>query len=77
MDTEIPTAGFNRRLEPPMGLEPTPYALRMSEQADVSGAFGYRDSILFGARVRLRGMRDDDVPTLAKWEMDPGAWPGL
>jgi RimJ/RimL family protein N-acetyltransferase len=22
--------------------------------------------------VRLRGVRDDDVPTLARWEMDPG-----
>ena len=44
----------------------------MTELTDVSGAFGYGDSILVGERVRLRGVRDDDLPTLAKWEMDPG-----
>ena len=44
----------------------------MTELTDVPGAFGYGDSILVGDRVRLRGMRDDDLPTLAKWEMDPG-----
>jgi RimJ/RimL family protein N-acetyltransferase len=44
----------------------------MTELSDVSGAFGYGDSILVGERVRLRGARDDDLPTLAKWEMDPG-----
>ena len=44
----------------------------MTELTDVTGAFGYGDSILVGDRVRLRGMRDDDLPTLAKWEMDPG-----
>jgi RimJ/RimL family protein N-acetyltransferase len=44
----------------------------MTELTDVSGAFGYGDSILAGERVRLRGTRDDDLPTLAKWEMDPG-----
>jgi len=44
----------------------------MTELTDVSGAFGYGDSILTGERVRLRGVRDDDLPTLAKWEMDPG-----
>jgi hypothetical protein len=38
----------------------------------VSGAFGYGDSILVGERVRLHGVRDSDLPTLAKWEMDPG-----
>jgi RimJ/RimL family protein N-acetyltransferase len=43
----------------------------MSELTDVSGAFGYGDSILAGERVRLRGVRDDDLLTLAKWEMDP------
>jgi RimJ/RimL family protein N-acetyltransferase len=37
-----------------------------------SGAFGYCDSILVGERVRLRGVRDDDVPALARWEIDPG-----
>jgi RimJ/RimL family protein N-acetyltransferase len=44
----------------------------MSELADVPGAFGYGDSILAGERVRLRGVRDDDLPVLAEWEMDPG-----
>jgi RimJ/RimL family protein N-acetyltransferase len=44
----------------------------MSELTGVSGAFGYGDSILAGERVRLRGVRDDDLLTLAKWEMDPG-----
>jgi RimJ/RimL family protein N-acetyltransferase len=44
----------------------------MTEFSDVSGAFGYGDSILVGERVRLRGVRDDDLPTLARWEMDPG-----
>jgi hypothetical protein len=43
-----------------------------TELADVSGAFGYGDSILVGERVRLHGVRDDDLPALAKWEMDPG-----
>ena len=45
---------------------------RMTELTDVSAAFGYGDSILVGERVRLRGVRDEDLPTLAKWEMDPG-----
>jgi RimJ/RimL family protein N-acetyltransferase len=44
----------------------------MTELTDVSGAFGYGDSILVGERVRLRGVCDDDLPALAKWEMDPG-----
>ena len=44
----------------------------MTELTNASGAFGYGDSILVGERVRLRGVRDDDLPTLAKWEMDPG-----
>ena len=44
----------------------------MTELTDVSSAFGYGDSILLGERVRLRGVRDDDLPVLAKWEMDPG-----
>ena len=39
----------------------------MTELTDVSGAFGYGDSILVGERVRLRGVRDSDLPTLAKW----------
>ena len=44
----------------------------MTELTDASAAFGDGDSILAGERVRLRGVRDDDLPTLAKWEMDPG-----
>jgi RimJ/RimL family protein N-acetyltransferase len=44
----------------------------MTDLDDVSSAFGYGDSILAGERVRLRGVRDDDLATLAKWEMDPG-----
>src|SRR5580658_4179525 len=44
----------------------------MTGLTDVSDAFGYGDSILAGERVRLRGVRDDDVPALARWEMDPG-----
>jgi RimJ/RimL family protein N-acetyltransferase len=44
----------------------------MTEFTDDSGAFSYGDSILVGEQVRLRGVRDDDLPALARWEMDPG-----
>ena len=44
----------------------------MTGLTGVPGAFGYGDSILVGERVRLRGVRDDDLPALAGWEMDPG-----
>jgi RimJ/RimL family protein N-acetyltransferase len=44
----------------------------MTDLTDASRAFSYGDSIFVGERVRLRGVRDDDLPTLAKWEMDPG-----
>jgi hypothetical protein len=44
----------------------------MTQLTDVSSAFGYGDSILAGERVRLRGVRDDDLPVLATWEMDAG-----
>jgi RimJ/RimL family protein N-acetyltransferase len=44
----------------------------MTELTDAAGAFGYGDSLLVGERVRLRGVRDDDLPVLARWEMDPG-----
>ncbi len=37
---------------------------------NVESAFAYGDSILTGQRIRLRGLRDDDLPTLATWEMD-------
>ncbi|HEX3490750.1 MAG TPA: GNAT family protein [Streptosporangiaceae bacterium] len=44
----------------------------MTELSDVSSAFEYGDSVLVGQRVRLRGLRDDDLADLARWEMDPG-----
>lgn len=44
----------------------------MTTLTDVESAFAYGDSILVGERVRLRGLREDDLPTLAKWEMDAG-----
>jgi RimJ/RimL family protein N-acetyltransferase len=44
----------------------------MTEITDVSGAFAYGDSLLAGERVRLRGVREDEVATLARWEMDAG-----
>jgi RimJ/RimL family protein N-acetyltransferase len=44
----------------------------MTELIDVSSSLAYGDSILVGDRVRLRSVRDDDLPTLAKWEMDAG-----
>ncbi|HEX5293343.1 MAG TPA: GNAT family protein [Streptosporangiaceae bacterium] len=44
----------------------------MTELTGVSDAFGYGDSLLVGERVRLRGVREDDLPRLARWEMDPG-----
>ena len=34
----------------------------MAELNDGEGAFAYGDSILVGERVRLRGLRDDDLP---------------
>jgi RimJ/RimL family protein N-acetyltransferase len=45
---------------------------RMTELIDVESAFAYGDSVLVGQRVRLRGLREDDLQTLARWEMDPG-----
>ena len=44
----------------------------MTALTDVDSAFAYGDSILVGEQVRLRGLREDDLPTLARWEMDPG-----
>ena len=44
----------------------------MTELIDVASAFGYGDSILAGERVGLRGVLDDDLATLARWDMDPG-----
>jgi RimJ/RimL family protein N-acetyltransferase len=44
----------------------------MTELVDVASAFSYGDSILVGEKVRLRGVREDDLDALAKWEMDTG-----
>lgn len=44
----------------------------MAVLRDVEGAFAYGDMILLGEQVRLRGLRDDDLATLARWELDPG-----
>ncbi len=44
----------------------------MTEFTDVPSAFAYGDSLLAGERVRLRGVREDEVATLARWEMDAG-----
>lgn len=38
---------------------------------DHDAAFSYASGLLVGERVRLRGTRDDDLPTLAHWLMDP------
>jgi RimJ/RimL family protein N-acetyltransferase len=43
----------------------------MTELTDVRSAFEYGDSVLLGEHVRLRALREDDLPTLANWEMDP------
>lgn len=40
------------------------------ELNSVESAYG--ESILVGERVRLRGLRNEDLPILARWEMDPG-----
>jgi len=45
----------------------------MTELTDVSGAFGYGDSILVGERVRLRGVRDEDLPRSRSGRWIPGA----
>ncbi|MGH3412003.1 MAG: GNAT family N-acetyltransferase [Marmoricola sp.] len=44
----------------------------MTELTDVESAFAYGESLLVGERVRLRGVREDDLPQLARWEMDAG-----
>jgi hypothetical protein len=41
----------------------------MVDLRDVQSAFAYGDSVLAGERVRLRALRDDDLATLARWEM--------
>lgn len=44
----------------------------MADLSDTNSAFAYGDSLLNGERVRLRGVRDEDLSLLARWEMDPG-----
>ena len=44
----------------------------MTEFTDAPSAFSYGESILVGEQARLRGVRDDDLPALVRWEMDPG-----
>ena len=39
--------------------------------ADHDAAFSYARELLVGDLVRLRGTLDDDLPTLARWMMDP------
>ena len=43
----------------------------MTELRDQEDAFTYVDELLLGKRVRLRATRDDDLPALAAWLMDP------
>jgi RimJ/RimL family protein N-acetyltransferase len=44
----------------------------MTGITDVATAFAYGESLLAGERVRLRALTEEDLPTLARWEMDPG-----
>jgi len=43
----------------------------VTELTDVEKAFAYGELLLVSERVRLRGVRDEDLPRLARWEMDP------
>jgi RimJ/RimL family protein N-acetyltransferase len=43
----------------------------MTELREASDAFEYGDRLLIGTSVRLRGVREDDLPVLARWLMDP------
>jgi RimJ/RimL family protein N-acetyltransferase len=52
-------------------LRPVPgYGRRVLQDHDA--AFDYAGRLLVGDRVRLRGTREADLPTLAGWLMDPG-----
>lgn len=44
----------------------------MTDLRDHDDAFAYADALFTGERVRLRGTRDSDLPTIAGWLMDPG-----
>ncbi len=43
----------------------------MTRLRDHDDAFTYADGLLVGDRVRLRGIRDEDLPVVAGWLMDP------
>ncbi len=43
----------------------------MTELRDQDDAFTYGVELLLGERVRVRATRDDDLPLLAAWMMDP------
>jgi RimJ/RimL family protein N-acetyltransferase len=43
----------------------------VTELTDVETAFAYGESVLTGELVRLRGLRDEDLPQLTRWEADP------
>jgi RimJ/RimL family protein N-acetyltransferase len=38
---------------------------------DTAGAFAYGETVLVGDLVRLRGLRESDLPALTSWQMDP------
>lgn len=38
---------------------------------DTAGAFAYGETVLVGDLVRLRGLRESDLPALTTWQMDP------
>lgn len=44
----------------------------MTELRDHDDVVAYAEQLLTGDRVRLRGTLDSDLPTLARWMMDPG-----
>jgi len=39
----------------------------------INAAQRYGEELMTGVRVRLRGLRDDDLPHLARWWQDPAA----
>jgi len=39
----------------------------VTELTDVEKAFAYGELVLVGEQVRLRGVRDEDLPRLARW----------
>ena len=47
---------------------------RVTELTDVESAFDYGDRLLQGERVRLRGLRDDDLPSWRGGRWTPAGW---